>query len=447
MSYPIMTRGSQETIDETPYEDGKFRFGVDSRRLFIDTPFDRIEITDFIVGFTYEEIMAITDPLPKIYIAKDTNIEYIYSFNDEEWKECNRGAMGPTGPQGIQGLEGPTGALGPVGPTGSLGLTGPTGATGIQGPTGPQGPTGEIGPTGATGIGVQGPTGVSGPTGSIGNMGPTGAVGGQGPIGPTGASGDGFKIYRTYSSIQEMEDDIDNVPEGEMVIILTDIEDPDNSKLFMKSDTEFVYINDLSGAQGITGPTGVSGPVGPTGSTGATGDIGPTGCGGPTGATGGIGPTGSLGLTGPTGATGVPGPTGATGALGPVGPTGMGLQGPTGATGAMGPTGAGGDTLNTDLGNAYIICNDSATSSIKNCTCEGYVPSNGSDVMIKFLNGIKASNITIRINGYGPYNIYYGDVYLPKNVIKENEEVEMIFDGSAFHIVCIDDYGDLDGDY
>jgi hypothetical protein len=113
----------------------------------------------------------------------------------------------------------------------------------------------------------------------------------------------------------------------------------------------------------------------------------------------------------------------------------------------MGPTGAGGDTLNTDLGNAYIICNDSATSSIKNCTCEGYVPSNGSDVMIKFLNGIKASNVTIRINGYGPYNIYYGDVYLPKNVIKENEEVEMIFDGSAFHIVCIDDYGDLDGDY
>ena len=48
MNYPIMSRGYQEKIDNTPIQDGKMRFGIDSGRLFIDTQNARIEITDFV---------------------------------------------------------------------------------------------------------------------------------------------------------------------------------------------------------------------------------------------------------------------------------------------------------------------------------------------------------------------------------------------------------------
>jgi hypothetical protein len=62
MSYPIMTRGSQETIDSTSIESGKFRLAIDTHRLFLDiNSSTRIEITDFIKGFTYDEILAIED--------------------------------------------------------------------------------------------------------------------------------------------------------------------------------------------------------------------------------------------------------------------------------------------------------------------------------------------------------------------------------------------------
>ena len=44
MNYPIMSRGYQEKIDNTPIQDGKMRFGIDSGRLFIDTQNARIEI-------------------------------------------------------------------------------------------------------------------------------------------------------------------------------------------------------------------------------------------------------------------------------------------------------------------------------------------------------------------------------------------------------------------
>ena len=107
-----------------------------------------------------------------------------------------------------------------------------------------------------------------------------------------------------------MNNDAANVPVGKFVLIASNIDDPDNSKLYVKnSEGSFTFESDLSGAQGIQGPIG---PVGPTGTKGPTGAIGP------------VGPTGATGLKGPTGATGAKGPTGATGA-----------QGPTGATGPM----------------------------------------------------------------------------------------------------------------
>ena len=170
--------------------------------------------------------------------------------------------------------------------------------------------------------GTIGPTGATGP---IGPIGPTGSTGKTGSVGPTG---EGFGIYKTYQSISAMEADSDNVPAGKFVLITSNVEDPDNSKLYVKNtEGSFTFETDMSGAQGIKGDTG---PVGPTGATGAIG---------PTGATGLVGPTGSVG---PTGATGPVGPTGAKGNTGPVGPTG--------ATGASNSKSTGiGDRFSIDL--------------------------------------------------------------------------------------------------
>lgn len=96
--------------------------------------------------------------------------------------------------------------------------------------------------------------------------------------GATGPTGKGFSIEKAYTSIQDMQNDANNIEEGNFVIIASDTEDSDNAKLFVKnSENNFTFITDLSGAQGIQGPTGITGPIGPTGPTGETGNTGPTG--------------------------------------------------------------------------------------------------------------------------------------------------------------------------
>lgn len=68
--------------------------------------------------------------------------------------------------------------------------------------------------------------------------------------------GKGFKISRSYSSIDEMNAFYpdDNVPPYGFVIIETgNVDDEDNSKLFMKSDSGYVFLTDMSGMQGIQG--------------------------------------------------------------------------------------------------------------------------------------------------------------------------------------------------
>lgn len=70
------------------------------------------------------------------------------------------------------------------------------------------------------------------------------------------AIGDSFVIKRTYSSVQEMEDNFNSpdVSVGEFVVINTDdVEDPENSRLYMKAEESWKFITDLSGATGITG--------------------------------------------------------------------------------------------------------------------------------------------------------------------------------------------------
>ena len=252
--------------------------------------------------------------------------------------------------------------------------------------------------------------GVTGPEGPIGVTGPQGI---QGIVGPTGPTGQGFSIYKTYESIIDMWQDIENVPAGSFTLIASNIEDEDNAKLYVKSNNnEFVFLTDMSGAQGIKGdigPTGVqgnTGPIGPTGEQGVTGPIGPTGIQGeigntgpqgqigPTGIAAGFGeplistatlspneevivsvttsgedtekifhfffgiPKGKQGETGPVGETGPQGLQGIQGEIGPTGPQGIqgfqGIQGERGETGSIGPTGATGSAAGFGIPTAVI---------------------------------------------------------------------------------------------
>ena len=77
------------------------------------------------------------------------------------------------------------------------------------------------------------------------------------------SKGDGFSIKMTFASISEMEayDNSSVVLElGDFVLISSDVEDEDNSKLYVvtsvtSSKITFGFLTDMSGARGFTGHT------------------------------------------------------------------------------------------------------------------------------------------------------------------------------------------------
>lgn len=74
---------------------------------------------------------------------------------------------------------------------------------------------------------------------------------------------DAFSIYKTYTSIANMEADKANVAEGKFVLIDTgSVEDTDNAKLYVKGTSNFEYLVDMSGATGAQGPQGETGATG-----------------------------------------------------------------------------------------------------------------------------------------------------------------------------------------
>ncbi len=89
-----------------------------------------------------------------------------------------------------------------------------------------------------------------------GDKGDKGDQGLQGPQGPVGAP---FQVKKIYDSVEAMNADYSgsDVAVGEFVLIDTgDVQDPDNSKLYVKGPTQYDFVTDLSGAQGIQGPQG-----------------------------------------------------------------------------------------------------------------------------------------------------------------------------------------------
>lgn len=249
----------------------------------------------------------------------------------------------PRGATGNQGPKGETGATGERGPQGAKGDTGDTGPQGEVGPQGPMGATGVQGPKGDTGAqGPQGVQGKQGPQGIQGETGPRGPQGLQGIQGPKGDTGEGFSISKVYASYDAMRAGwkTDGVKAGGFAVIGSNVEDPHNAELYVKSADGYSLIADMSGATGVKGeqgPTGPQGPVGATGAAGSTGPQGPKGATGATGAQGIQGSTGATGATGPKGATGPTGPQGVKGEQGERGP--QGVQGPKGEKGERGDSG------------------------------------------------------------------------------------------------------------
>lgn len=130
----------------------------------------------------------------------------------------------------------------------------PKGDVGPQGETGPQGRTATI-TVGTVTTGAPGSevifTNVGTENDAIFNI--TIPAGVQGIKGDTGKD---FSIEKTYMSLEEMNADKDNIAEGDFVLIASTVDDPDNSKLYVKGTTDFVFLTDLSGAQGFKGETG-----------------------------------------------------------------------------------------------------------------------------------------------------------------------------------------------
>lgn len=175
------------------------------------------------------------------------------------------------------------------------------------------------------------------------------------------AVGDAFTIVKTYPSIQAMEDDYNNpeVKTGQFVMIDTgDVENEEDSRLYLKGDTEWKFISDLSGAQGIQGLSAYQVAVqhGFEGTEdewlislkGEKGETGPKGDKGNTGEKGDTGERGPQGLQGERGLQGIQGEQGEQGIQGPIGPKGekgdQGERGPQGPQGQIGPQGPKGDT-------------------------------------------------------------------------------------------------------
>ncbi len=80
----------------------------------------------------------------------------------------------------------------------------------------------------------------------------------QGIQGVPGPQGEPFKIKKTYSSIEQMNADFDNMNYGDYVMIASDVEQEDNAKLYSRGETGWIFITDFSGAMGIRGETGLT---------------------------------------------------------------------------------------------------------------------------------------------------------------------------------------------
>ena len=349
---------------------------------------------------------------PSATLAKAQDGTYVISFG------VPQGATGPAGHDGKNGSDGTTPhvdtATGDwflgdkdtgVHAQGEQGKTGQTGKDGItphidkttgnwfigDNDTGihAQGSTGETGQDGKNGVtphigdngdwfigdqdtnlpsrGVQGPQGEPGKDGDRGPKGDPGTPGPQGADGKDGKDGKAFAIAKTFTSKANMSSD--GLTDGDFVMIASEVGDPDNASMYLWNGTEFKFIADFSGAQGVQGPKGEDGKQGPQGDPGQPGQQGAPGAPGKDGITPHIGSNGNWYLGDQD--TGKP----SQGKQGPQGEPGKdGQQGVPGASGKDGDTPYIGSN-----GHWYVGSRDTGKPSQGRAGTDGKTPIRGAD--------------------------------------------------------------------
>ena len=349
---------------------------------------------------------------PSATLAKAQNGTYVISFG------VPQGATGPAGHDGKNGSDGTTphvdtatgdwflgdkdtgvhaqGERGKTGQTGKDGITPHVdkttgnwfigdndtgihaqGSTGDTGQDGKNGVTPHIGDNGDWFIGdqdtnlpsrgVQGPQGEPGKDGDRGPKGDPGTPGPQGADGKDGKDGKAFAIAKTFTSKADMSSD--GLTDGDFVMIASEVGDPDNASMYLWNGTEFKFIADFSGAQGVQGPKGEDGKQGPQGDPGQPGQQGAPGAPGKDGITPHIGDNGDWFLGDQD--TGKP----SQGKQGPQGEPGKdGQQGVPGASGKDGDTPYIGSN-----GNWYLGSRDTGKPSQGRAGADGKTPIRGTD--------------------------------------------------------------------
>ena len=349
---------------------------------------------------------------PSAILTKAQDGTYVISFG------VPQGATGPAGHDGKNGSDGTTPhvdtatgdwflgdkdtgvhAQGEQGKTGQTGKDGITphidkttgnwfigdndtgihaqGATGDTGQNGKNGVTPHIGDNGDWFIGdqdtnlpsrgVQGPQGEPGKDGDRGPKGDPGTPGPQGTDGKDGKDGKAFAIAKTFTSKANMSSD--GLTDGDFVMIASEVGDPDNASMYLWNGTEFKFIADFSGAQGVRGPKGEDGKQGPQGDPGQPGQQGAPGAPGKDGITPHIGSNGNWYLGDQD--TGKP----SQGKQGP-----QGEPGKDGQRGVPGASGKDGDTPYIGSnGHWYVGSRDTGKPSQGRAGTDGKTPIRGTD--------------------------------------------------------------------
>lgn len=113
------------------------------------------------------------------------------------------------------------------------------------------------------------------PQGKPGERGLQGPQGIQGVQGIQGPQGKPFAVAEIYASEEEMHSDVENeeIAVGDFVMITTDsVEQAENARIYVKTDTGYAFVTDMSGATGIQGPQGLQGIPGETPHIGENGN-------------------------------------------------------------------------------------------------------------------------------------------------------------------------------
>lgn len=181
---------------------------------------------------------------------------YVRDMNGFSFLTDLSGAQGIKGEQGDQGETGATytptvSQDGDLSWTNDKSLSNPQ-TVNIKGPKGDPGDQGEAGAVFTPSVDADGNITWTNNK-ELQNPSQVNIKGPKGDPGDKGDQGDPFSIFKTYPSITEMGNDLNNVPEGKFVVIQSTIDNEDNAKLYQKQGMTFTYICNMSGPKGEKG--------------------------------------------------------------------------------------------------------------------------------------------------------------------------------------------------